>query len=297
MRGARDCPEAMTLAKQSTPHTLSLADDQMRPRSMGSRSMRGIVMKFVLVAALLGLPSAVRSETVVQARRTAQSEWESFSTRTLVDLKHYKPTTIPTTRFGGRADRKEKAIGFFYVKRIGERWWLVDPEGGLFIHAGVAAVKPATEYSSADAFQRLFGDKARWADVTQCALRNLGFNGIGGFSDINTLRVAPQPLAYSVTLSLLSSFGKKLQLTYQQPGHTGYIGECPPVFHPDFPSYCEATCQERMAALRDDPWLVGYYSDNELPVPYDMLDRMLALDAGNPDLASIKRIRLTEHVD
>ena len=31
--------------------------------------------------------------------------------------------------------------------------------------------------------------------------------------------------------------------------------------------------------------MLGYFSDNELPAPKDMLDRFLALDAANPDLA------------
>jgi hypothetical protein len=40
-------------------------------------------------------------------------------------------------RYGGFAANKRKATGFFRVEKIGERWWLVDPEGCRFWSAGV----------------------------------------------------------------------------------------------------------------------------------------------------------------
>jgi hypothetical protein len=49
----------------------------------------------------------------------------------------------------------------------------------------------------------------------------------------------------------------------------GYIrsrpgGAFPNVFHPDFPAWCDKQAREECAPRKDDPWLVGYYIDNEL---------------------------------
>jgi agarase len=38
----------------------------------------------------------------------------------------------------------------------------------------------------------------------------------------------------------------------------------PNVFSPDFKRYCEKECERVCVPLRDDPWFVGYFIDNEL---------------------------------
>jgi hypothetical protein len=130
---------------------------------------------------------------------------------------------------------------------------MIDPEGGRFIFTGVCGLKATSEL-----------------DI----LRSASFKGVGGFSDHETLYTAKKPLPYTVTLNLMSSFGKKLGLTYLEAGHTGYKDDCIPVFEPDFEAHCVAACRERLASFKDDPWLVGVFSDNELPVSEDLLDRM-----------------------
>jgi len=66
----------------------------------------------------------------------------------------------------------------------------------------------------------------------------------------------------------------------QLAGHLGYPGDCIPVFHPEFPAFCD-TYAQALDATRDDPYLIGHFSDNELPTPVDLLDRSLALDLSN----------------
>jgi hypothetical protein len=70
----------------------------------------------------------------------------------------------------------------------------------------------------------------------------------------------------------------------EQPGHTGYAGDCIPVFHPEFETFCDEYARQ-LAATKDDPWLLGHFSDNEMPAPADLLDKALNLDTGNPALA------------
>ena len=64
----------------------------------------------------------------------------------------------------------------------------------------------------------------------------------------------------------------------------GFAGDCIPVFHPDFESWCDNYAR-RLAETKDDPWPLGHYSDNELPAYPDILDLALKLDTTNPELA------------
>jgi hypothetical protein len=79
----------------------------------------------------------------------------------------------------------------------------------------------------------------------------------------------------------MSAYGKKRGGTFVQPGHTGYPNDLIFVFDPGFATSCEEAAKAALAT-RNDPWLLGYMSDNELPTPVDALDRYLSLDTTDP---------------
>jgi hypothetical protein len=54
-----------------------------------------------------------------------------------------------------------------------------------------------------------------------------------------------------------------------------------PVFDPDFESFCDEHARQ-LAATKDDPWLVGHFSDNELPFRPDLLEYYLELPKTDP---------------
>lgn len=43
-----------------------------------------------------------------------------------------------------------------------------------------------------------------------------------------------------------------------------------------------------LAAYKNDPYLIGYYTDNELPTPLDALDRYLSLDTSDPGFRAVR---------
>jgi hypothetical protein len=87
----------------------------------------------------------------------------------------------------------------------------------------------------------------------------------------------------------MSSYGKIRGGTYQASGHVGYPNGCIYVFDPEFEEFCRAHA-EKLKPLRDDPWLVGHFSDNELPfTKLDLLDRYLQLDAHDPGFRAARR--------
>jgi len=132
--------------------------------------------------------------------------------------------------------------------------------------------------------KKKFVSPESWAEHTAMTLRRFGFNGTGAWSDETLLRNVSHPLVYTRKWSFMGDFGRKKRMVHQKPGHLGYPNDCMPVFHPDFEAFCDEYAKA-LASTRDDPYLLGHFSDNELPTPRDLLDRSLSLDPDNPDLA------------
>ena len=196
--------------------------------------------------------------------------------RTLEDLPPLAIDT-PGGRFGGiGAVEANCATGFFHTSQIDGRWWLIDPEGRRFIHQGVASVRPVPTKAAEAALKERFGSAGAWGSQTSEFLRSYGFNGVGAWSDDAAFRSADSRLAYTRLWNFMSAYGKKRGGTYQKPGHTGYPGDCPFIFDPEFPAFCEEHARQ-LAADKDDPWLLGHFTDNELPWNRKMLDHYIKL--------------------
>ena len=216
--------------------------------------------------------------TVAAAYKDPNSEWKDYPTRTLDSLPEAirKKVDSGLTPYGGQLTVKSNATGFFHTTTINGRWWLVDPDGGLALHKGVAGVGPLAAAGAKAAFQAKFGSETNWAVQTTALLREHGFTGVGAWSDTEALRSVSQPLVYTRILNFMGGYGRKRGGTYTQPGHTGYPGDCIFVFDPDFETFCDEQAQP-LAADKDNPWLLGYFSDNELPFRPGSLTNYLAL--------------------
>ena len=218
---------------------------------------------------------------IVRSKVRPDREWKEYATRTLDLLEGYEKAAKPVelSAYGGWLGKRYGATGFFRAEQIDGRWWLIDPEGYRFIHVGVVSVNLGSSENMKRAFAEKFGDDKTWATETTRLLKDLNFNGTGGWSDHERLQLSGQPLPYVVRMNLMSGFGRKLGVTHAVPGHTGFELECIPVFHPDFAAYCREQA-EVLADYRDDPYVVGIYSDNELQTP--KLENYLKLDQANP---------------
>jgi hypothetical protein len=77
----------------------------------------------------------------------------------------------------------------------------------------------------------------------------------------------------------------------------GYPNRCIFVFDPEFEKHAEEVARQ-VVAYKDDPYILGYFSDNELPFPQDLLDRYLQLpptDPGNQAAEDWLRARRVPH--
>ncbi len=161
---------------------------------------------------------------------------------------------------------------------------LIDPVGNRYFSIALDVVKPGPSATQTNAFQAKYGTEEGWKQQTANFLWENGFSCLGAWSDWKQLSSASKPLSYTINEDFMAGFAKKIGLTLPAAGHTGFIRECIPVFHPDFPAYCDDYAQNLLATAKD-PYLLGIFSDNELQTPAEMLDRNLGLDfKKNPNL-------------
>lgn len=235
-----------------------------------------------LFAAVLTVVAAPAAQLVDVAVKPG-APWKAYPTRTLDDLPAVRDTAADAglTRFGGQLRDRQRATGFFRATKINGRWWLVDPEGGRYLDRAVVSVSMTPTPKAEAALREKFGDEAGWAAHTNRWLRELGFTSVGSWSDTARLRAAPQPGAYTRIWNFMSSYGKKRGGTYQLPGHTGYPGNAIFVFDPEFAAFCDEHARQ-LAAGRAAPYLLGHFTDNELPLRREALANYLALPATDP---------------
>ena len=231
----------------------------------------------VLVACVL-LPA--RAAEPVEAAARPGSPFESRLTRSLADLPSL-PADGPLDRFGGLASSARRATGFFRTELVAGRWWLVDPDGCRFISVGMNSVTPVSTKGGRAALAARFGDEPGWAGATARLLRTAGVNTAGAWSDPILLSAAEPRMAVCRLWSFMSSYGKKRGGTFMQAGHVGYPNDCPFIFDPEFPEFCREHAR-RLADGADDPWIIGHFSDNEMPWSRKLLEKYLELPGSDP---------------
>ena len=169
-------------------------------------------------------------------------------------------------------DIVEKATGFFrVVQRDDGRWWAIDPLGRGTVLLGIDHVKYQGHGSQRtkrrrylETNQRTFADKKAWSDDTLAKLKSWGFNMLGAGSDMEAL--SHRGLSHTVFLSMGDSLcNANLPAEYYIcPNEHRPCSAFPNVFHPDFEAWCDYCARLKCAPNRDDPWLFGYFIDNEL---------------------------------
>lgn len=161
-----------------------------------------------------------------------------------------------------------QATGFFHVERIGGSDWFVDPAGrGVWI-AGCEHVRSkgwgsaALGYAPYGRFvETNYPSISAWAEETTGRLAAWGFTAATGEVE-EELR--HRSLAHAPCLFLSDPIGHADRDRWITPNRNAPGSQFPNVFHPDFPRYCDEFARRHVAPHRDDPWLLGWFIDNEL---------------------------------
>lgn len=246
-----------------------------------------------ILPALALMATLAHAASPVEVAREPKGPWKSYPTRTLDGLPGLVavPADTGLNQYGGWKARQTKATGFFHPKQIDGRWWLVDPEGCLFLYRGIAAVSQLNTTGARAAQEKLFGGDRAWAAQTASLLRTHGFMGLGAWSAAENFRDVTPPLVYTRIWNFMSAYGAKRGGIYQKSGHMGYPNDCIFVFDPAFEEFCDQHARQ-LAAQKDDPWLLGHYSDNELPLWRTSLKGFLKFPESDPGhQAALKWLR------
>jgi hypothetical protein len=259
----------------------ALTADEIRAVFDETRAAYGWEPSAVAVAAATA--ASARDGTVTVETHGSNPEtpgpWRAHETRLLEKLDGYAPSgdRVKLNRYGGCLDLpRERATGFFRAQKVGGRWWLIDPEGYRFYHVGINTVREPRNVNAG------FGSSAQWAERVTAQFRENGFNGLGNSSSAQLQKVG-QPLVWVLRHNFLFAFAREKKLVEAASGTQGFPNRCMPVFHPEFPAFCEAY-GPALAATANDPALLGIMTENEIQCPVDLLDRYLAGDTSDPDL-------------
>ena len=236
-------------------------------------------------------PQLFRSTVSVDTKFfPSDSVWIKRSTFLMQNLKEYKPSKEVINRYGGIvAGGKHKTTGFFYTQKIDGRWWIIDPEGYKWYCKSLVAVTPNSSDRGKKALTTAFGSPENWANKTSEYIKTLGFNSAGAWSKIQDLSLTREnKIVYSVVLDIMSQYGYSTKVAHQGTGHTDFKASVMPVFDPGFQLFADKYVKEKTAQVKNDPWLLGYFSDNELNFANDVLKRILKFPVSDPSYIAAK---------
>lgn len=233
-------------------------------------------------------PGKVHSVVELQHRREAEAK----------ELAAH-PGPAGWDQYGGWANGPQlKATGFFRTEKVDGKWWLVNPEGHLFWSHGIDCVRmldatPIEEraswfenfpgeqaefreflttgyalkghyagrspksfsFAGANLKRKYGGDwKRHYGETVHQRLRSWGLNTIANWSDAGIFLMRRTP--YTDTLG---SHGAKVIA-----GSEGYWGQFPDVFDPSFAAAVRRAMEGKRNSSANDPWCIGYFSDNEM---------------------------------
>ena len=233
-------------------------------------------MRIALIC-VLAIAASAAPMLAEKALLKKSGRWTPVPVRTPADLRGFRPQAVKLTKYGGAASGpKLKATGFFRTAKSSGRWWLVDPEGRLFISVGLCSVN-LSMFADADV-KKAFGDQQAWVNSAATLLADQGFNTLGRWSQADKFRKLTAPIPYTTTSSIMGAYAKKRD---PKNGERGFPEQCPPVFDPHFATFCDRYAK-KLAATKDDPWLLGHFTDNELPFRPDALKNYLKLPKSDP---------------
>ncbi|HTD68001.1 MAG TPA: hypothetical protein VK846_15860, partial [Candidatus Limnocylindria bacterium] len=143
----------------------------------------------------------------------------------------------------------------FTIRNEKTNWWFVSPAGQKFFSLGVCCVHQGVPRATFDAENpgyaawQHYVTPAAWADTNLQRITSWGFTTIGGWSDFDALR---QSRAQTFWLTPVLHIGATAGAPWWDMWDDKNIQRM------------ETVAREQILSLRDDPRLLGYYSDNEL---------------------------------
>lgn len=185
--------------------------------------------------------------------------------------------------FGGNVEKNDyKATGFFYIAENNGKWWFITPNGNRFWSLGVTCLRPKYPRSAVTLVKdreflfealppkkepysgaydgdttvnfyywnvlRKYGSLPAWRSLLFRRMHAWGLNTIGNWSEKEILKQSHIPFTYSFRTT------RNKNLTFK--------GNLSDVFNPEWENYIDSVFAEARE-WKDNPYLLGYFVDNE----------------------------------
>lgn len=213
---------------------------------------------------LLDNPKAVRAGYLGLTCYSFDATFSQVGTRNLAPAEPPEPKRIPPYRVHRAGKKVAEPRGFFRVQQVDGVWWFVDPEGRLFFALGTDHTSYFVHWCEKlgyapyhENMKKQHGTEEAWARQTVQRLKGWNFS-ILAVNHSQYLRY--QGLAYIEAIPGIGQGYAAIDPLVSQVHWTGF----PNVFSSRWQQWCESIAYQRCAPLRDDPWLIGYFLDNEL---------------------------------
>lgn len=182
---------------------------------------------------------------------------------------------IKYDKFGGIMDEalRQDATGFFYSTKIGDRWWIIDPLGYPCYIRALSGVVYSYQNSpkQKEAAYELFGNLDKWAiATTRHLMDDLYFNACA--SPSSQIKTVLNGMIWQGGPGFVGAYGTSIGVNNSNGGSTTFSeNNTMPVFDPGFVTFAEERAASQVPAYADDPYFLGYTTDNELPMQVDMI--------------------------
>jgi hypothetical protein len=169
-------------------------------------------------------------------------------------LEHASGVQVDKQGAGRDIGACEFASAFSIEERDGASW-LVRPDGRRFFSLGVCVVDQGASRPNYDstnpgyaAFQH-YADSNQWAAATWKRLQSWNFTTLGGWSDFAAFQRCDQ-----------------IDVAFTPVLHVGSTAGVPwwDMWDPNIIARIHEVARAQILPIRDDPRLLGYYSDNEI---------------------------------
>ena len=206
----------------------------------------------------------------------------------LDDLSEYVDITenLEYDKYGGLIDNalRQESAGYFYTKKIGDRWWVIDPLGyPCYVRAlyGVTMQYTAGSPNQRSSATRKFGSPEKWGLATARHLKDdLGFNLTAAGDGYATYYVEDGLFSQVAIGGFASKYGTELGINENLGGSTVFTeNNTMPVFDPEFVTFSDNSAKKSVSGHVGDSSIIGFTTDNELPMQKTMLVDYLTLDA------------------
>jgi len=190
------------------------------------------------------------------------SEFDDYQMQAFSEVA---PVATKYPEYSGTADAEIRleATGFFHTAQREGVDWIVDPLGRAFIALGTDHCNYGVHWCEKLGYSpynrnnvEKYGSEEKWAAHATERLRAWNFNALGANNSPGTRY---QGLAHTLFAGMGSAFAAQDDLC-PQVHWTGF----PNIFSPDWEAFCDYRAEQDCAPSRDDPWLLGYFIDNEL---------------------------------